>query len=219
LLRSWILRKQARADVDVDALIEKRLVTKSRQTSDELTASNPQARRRQGSKRRLPSKRTGRHDAQTSQTDEDSRPSSASDTPSSDSVVDHNIRRRRVTRTVSGSFKVALRLYRKTLEEERASLGPCYPYSTIFLTDHFCSAADCFTKLGEYVGTKLSYVEFHPPEDMSLESRICVKEGSEEADSLFERVMTMLREARSFPGEPSYRTIEAEIGLRAISEN
>ena len=77
----------------------------------------------------------------------------------------------------------------------------------------------CFAKLGEYIGAKLSYVEFHPPEDMSLESRICVNEGSEEADPLFERILTMLREARIFPGEPSYRTIEAEIGLKAISDD
>jgi hypothetical protein len=192
---------------------------KRRQISSELTASNPQTRHRRGSKRKLPSKRTGRHDAQKSQTNEDSTPSRASDTPGSDSEIDYRIRRRRVTRTVSGSFKVALRLYRKTLEEERASLGPCYPYGIFFLKDNFYSAADCFAKLGEYIGTKLSYVEFHPPEDMSLESRIRVNEGSEEADSMFERVLTILREARSFPGEPSYRTIEAEIGLKAGSEN
>ena len=87
------------------------------------------------------------------------------------------------------------------------------------MNDEFCSAAVCFAKLGEYIGAKLSYVEFHPPEDMSLESRIRVNEGSEEADSMFERVLTMLREARSFPGEPSYRTIEAKIRLKAGSEN
>lgn len=219
MLRSWILRKQARADIDVDALIERRLVTKRRQKSGETTASNPQTRHQQGSKRTLPSKRAGQRDAQTSQTDEDSAPSRASDAPSSDSEIDHRIRRRRVTRKASGSFEVALRLYRKTLEEEHASLGPCYPYGTVFLNDEFCSAAVCFAKLGEYIGAQLSYVEFHPPEDMSLESRIRVNEGSEEADSMFEGVLTMLRKARSFPGEPSYRTIEAEIGLKALSEN
>ena len=218
-MRSWILRKKARADIDVDALIEKRLVTKRRRISGELTASDPPTPHRRGSKRKILSKRTGRRDARTSQTDEDSAPSRASDAPGSDSEIDHRIRRRRVTREVSGSFKVALRLYRKTLEEERASLGPCCPYGTVFLNDEFCSAAVCFAKLGEYIGAKLSYVEFHPPEDMSLESRICVNEGSEEADPLFERILTMLREARIFPGEPSYRTIEAEIGLKAISDD
>lgn len=117
MLRSWILRKQARADIDVNALIERRFVTNRRQKSGETTASNPQTRHRRGSKRTLPSKRAGQRDAQTSQTDEDSAPPRESDALSSHSEIDHRIRRRRVTRKASGSFEVALRLYRITLEE------------------------------------------------------------------------------------------------------
>lgn len=136
---------------------------------------------------------------------------------SDDVVIGRNKRRRRKPDKANSCFRIALRLYSKTEADECAVIGPCRSHGIMFLNDKISSAATCFTKLGECTGLKITYIEFHPPEDMSIKAKIRIDQGSEEADDEWESVVAIFRAARKFSGEPSYRTIETEIGVVARS--
>lgn len=140
--------------------------------------------------------------------------SPASDAP----LVNHRTRRRTRFKRASQPFRVAVRLYRTNSLEHPKESEPTYSYGTLFLDDDDSTAAECFAHIDQHTGTACTYIEFHPPEDMSLEGRIRIDPYAEEADEVYKRVMTMFREACKFPGEPSYRTVEAEIGVSTARE-
>ncbi|KAF3048743.1 hypothetical protein E8E11_003368 [Didymella keratinophila] len=50
-------------------------------------------------------------------------------------------------------------------------------------------------------------------------NRIRIERDSEEVDKIFDQVVTMLREARKSPGEPSYRTVEVEFGTDKVTDD
>lgn len=114
----------------------------------------------------------------------------------------------------TSGLNIALRLHRRSQPEEVEINGPCCSYGTMFLNDDTKSIAECFNKVEEHAHLKVTYIEFHPPEDMTLEGRIRINKGLEEADKTWKRVVTILQGARKFPAEPSYRTVETEIGVK-----
>ncbi|KAF9697244.1 hypothetical protein EKO04_004786 [Ascochyta lentis] len=223
-LRNLILSKRARPDIDISALIEKR-----HKDANLKIFSNPQSDHTdtRPSKARKKLKETANEGEGTersrkvSLTEENSSLTEAvgaSSSASEDSVVDHSARRDIRAKSASGSFQAALRLYRKCLPDELEYSKPSHFYGTSFLTDDLNSADKCFASICQHIDMDCTYMEFHPPEDMSLEGSIRIDRRSHSAEVTFQRVATMLREARKFPGEPSYRTIEVEVGSDILSE-
>lgn len=222
-LRNLILSKRARPDIDVDAFIEKRHKDANLKIFNKPDPGHPQTSKSTTESRRKSAKSGGkvRSSRQILLTDESSDLSETagdSGAESEYSIVRPTARRRVKASNTSVSFQVALRLFRKTSPEELSSTGPCHSYGTVFIDEKIDLAAHCFAHIDLHTDTKCAYIEFHPPEDMSLRSRIRIDRDSEEADETFEQVITMLREARKFPGEPSYRTVEVEIGTETMSE-
>lgn len=222
-LRSLILSKRAKPDIDIDALIEKRHKDPNLKIFNKPDPGHSQTSKSKTKSRRKSAKSGGkvRSSRQILLTDENfdlSETAGDSGAESEDSIVRPTARRRVKALNTSLSFQVALRLFRKISPEELLSTGPCYSYGTVFIDEKIDLAAHCFAYIDLHTDTRCAYIECHPPEDMSLRSRIRIDRDSEEADKTFEQVITMLREARKFPGEPSYRTVEVEIGTKTMSE-
>lgn len=219
-LRSLILSKHARPNVDVDALIEKRHKDAKLKIFRKPSSKSPEARKKTTKAKQTDTKtyERVRGKRQVTLTDESSELSGVASSDSDDSVVDHSARKCRQSRSTQGSFKVALRLYRQASPEEVPSIGFCFSYDTTFIDDKLKSSVELFDYISQHTEEECRYLEFHPPEDMSLEGRIRIDRDSGIADDTFQRVMTMLRKARSFGGEPSYRTIEVEVGVRGRND-
>lgn len=215
-LRALILSKSARPGVDIEALIEKRHrdAVRLKCNQPHSSGATTQRKKSRGRDSGLSVAKRRRRVLVGSYFSVESSSSSESE----DSVVVHTTKRRTGYKKASMPFKVALRIYRKAGPNEIRQIGPCRSYKTIFLTDGVDSADDFFAYLRQSTDADCTHAEFHPPEDMSLEGRIRVVRGSEEANNTFQRVLTMLRDAQTFPGGPTYRTIEVEVGHGTGSE-
>jgi hypothetical protein len=222
-LRDLILSKRARPGIDINALIEKRhkdanLKIFNKSQSDRIEERKTKPTRKPTRTTTGGGKAGGSLPVRSTDESSDlSEIGSISDFDYEDSVISM-ARSRARTKDASDSFKVALRLYRKATAEELSCIGPCHSYGTMFLTSDLKSPDECFAHICQNIDMKCTYIEFHPPEDMSLEGRIRINQGSEEAEYTFQRIMSMLREARKFPGEPSYRTVEVEVGIDTTSD-
>lgn len=218
-LRSLILSKRARPDIDIDALVEKRHKDATLKIFNKPQLGHLEARQRKSNTKPIRSK-SGEgvgNRQQVSLTDQDSELTEVLDASSSDSedpVISRSARG--WNKAKSEPFQVALRLYRKTSSEEPQHIGPCYFYGTTFLVDDLDTLEKCFAHICHYVGANCTYMEFHLPEDMSLEGRIRIDRRFSVAKATFQRVLNMLQGARKFPGEPSYRTVEVEIGAGTL---
>lgn len=217
-LRAVILAKKPCPNVDVDALIEKR-----HQDAKRLRVKNPSSRfaAKQGAKALRNHTGVGKiqRDRQLSLRDHSSSLSTLTSTPdhdsgSEDSVVGHNARRRGDSNRGDDTFNVALRLFRKAAPEEVPKVGPCHSYGTTFLSlpGDLRSSDACFSHVCEKTKMDCRYMDFHLSEDMSPEGRIRIYRMSRQAEATFREVLNVLRNARKLPGEPSYRTIEVEVG-------
>lgn len=222
-LRKLILSKHAKPGTDFNALIEKTHKDANLKIFKNTGSGDPQTRTRTTKPRRKRTKgsRTVRNNRKVSLTDESSDFSEAagdSTVESEDSVVRPSARRRVKAQGASAPFEVALRLFRATSSGERSTTGPSTSYGIMFVDNSIDSAARCFNLVDQQTKTSCVYIEFHPPEDMSLQNRIRIERDSEEADEVFEEVVTMLRGARKFPGEPSYRTVEVIFGADTVAD-
>lgn len=209
-LRNLILNKNARSNVDVDALIEKRHQDARLKVFSKAEPDNFELRKRK-IKEDIPKRKTGDTMGgswQVSITDSSSE-SSDSDAPLVKPKGPRRPKNKTKPKSTGQPDQVALRIYRTT----DSDCGPSHSYGTIFLDNDSDTAAECFARIRQHTSADCTYIVFYPPEDMSLEGRIRIDLNSKEADDTFERMMTMFREARKFPGEPSYRTIEVEIGI------
>ncbi|KAJ8112046.1 hypothetical protein OPT61_g5499 [Boeremia exigua] len=220
-LRNLILSKQARPGTDVDALIEKRHKNskiKIFRKAGPDRAKSLKGETREETRSEKAGDDLGEH-RQTILADVDSEPFDAMEATSSDSdapLINHHVRRRARIKAASQRFQVALRLYRPTASDESQRGKSCHSYRTILLDNKNETVGECFARVRRHINRDCTYIEFHPPEDMSLEGRIRIDCDSLEADNTFGRVMSMFREARRFPGEPSYRTVEVEIGFGTL---
>lgn len=210
-----ILSKHARPGTDFDALIEKRgkeARFKIFRKHDFGNASPNTNASRSGCKS---AKSNGRAQGgrQVSLTDKSSDLLETGGDSAEDSVIRPAARRRVKTKNTDASFRVALRLFRAIPSGRRSSVQLLKPYGHVFIDNSIDSAARCFHHVDQQIRTRCTHIEFHPPEDMSLQNKIRIERDSEEADKIFDQVITMLREARKFPGEPSYRTVEVEFGV------
>lgn len=213
-LRNIVLSKHARLNIDIEALIEKR-----HQDAKLKIFSNPSPGDLQPNKesmKRTTTMTSNRRNRQVSLSPDLSETGVYSGSDSDGSVFQRSARRRSKAKSKKEPFKVALRLYRQASSEEVPRTGFCCSFGTIFFDHGSTTSNELFTYICQHTKTNCSYLEFHPPEDMSLEGRIRVDRGSESADDTFQSIMTMLREAPKFGGEPSYRTVEVEVGVAGI---
>lgn len=120
---------------------------------------------------------------------------------------------------MSAAFRVALRLCSAALSEERSAVGLPKPHGNFSVDNSIDSAERCFDLVGQQTRTRCTYTEFHPHEDMSLQSRIHIEQDSEDADDIFEQTVVMLREARRFRGEPLYRPVKIEFGVDTVTDD
>jgi hypothetical protein len=219
-LRNLILSKHVRAGTDFNALIEKRHKDANLKIFNNANHGDAQTRTRTTKRRRKSTKGSAisRDSRQISLTDESFEPSEILG-DSEDSVIRTAERRQVKAKRTGAPLRVALRLCHATSSGERSSVELSKPYGNFFIDNTFDSAARCFDHVDQQTGTRCTYIEFHPPEDMSLQNRIRIERNSEQADKIFDQVVTMLREARKFPGEPSYRTVEVESGADKATDD
>jgi hypothetical protein len=223
-LRKLIFSKNARPSTDFNALIEKRhrdanlKIFKNANPGDAQTRTNTTKPKR----KRAESSGRARSSRQVSLTDESS---DLSETPddstmdSEDSIVRPAARGRVKAKSTSAPFRVALRLCRAISSAERSTIELLKPYDSVFIDDSIDSVARCFDLVDRQIETRCTHIKFHPPEDISLQNRICIERDSEKADKIFEQVVTMMRNARNFPGEPSYRTVEVEFWAGKVMDD
>lgn len=166
-------------------------------------------------KRVLPSSAKGAHHASFDDCFGEKDPASGSE--SEDSVIGTTTRRRAFLDTSSSltAFtRVELRLYRKLTSTPDDGYGPVFPYGPMMLTSDCATAHDCFNRICEKIQTDCSFMVFQLPEDMQgVVGGIRVNRGSGDAEVIFQRVLEIFRQAKRFPGEPQYRSIEVEVGL------
>jgi hypothetical protein len=219
-----ILSRHARPGIDLNTLIEKKHKDANLRVFQASDLGHPHAHNRTTTSR-LTSAKTGnrvRNSQQLSLTDENLdflKTAGDSAVGSQDSAVRPATRKRVKAKSTSASFEVGLHLFHSTSPEGFPTTGPFPSYGIVFIDDDTCSAAHCFTHIDQHIKTGCAYIEFHPPEDMTLESRIRIDTDTEEAEETFERVVTMLREAQKFPDELSYRAPEVEIVTDRITGN
>jgi hypothetical protein len=136
--------------------------------------------------------------------------------PLDESMVRTNTRKQAITETDStyiGFSHVQLRLYRKTKLSFAGTNSPVLAFGSIFLKLDGTTSHDCFHRVCERISTDCSFMVFHFPEDMYQVGSIRLDRGSAVSDATFQRVLGIFRNARKFPGDPQYRSLEVEIGL------
>jgi hypothetical protein len=135
---------------------------------------------------------------------------------SEDSIMGATTRQRAFLETENshkGFASVQLRLYRKTKPNLLGTNGPVFAYEPLFIGSDCTTAYDCFNSVCEQIATDCSFMIFELPEDMSQNGSVRLDRGSSNAETTFQRVRSVFRRAKRFPGNPQYRSVEVEIGL------
>jgi hypothetical protein len=214
-LRQLILAKNARPDIDIQALIEKRHKD-AEQKVFRATASSAPA---------TPAGLAPTSDGEESRQNQiasvrrynsGNRVRRVIDSDSENSVSGTTTRKqahRETENSYTGYFSVELRLYRKTDHTQSGANGPVLPNGPWFLTSDCITSHDCFARICKEIGTDCSFMIFRLPEDMSHESRMRIDRGSDNSEVAFQRVLDIFRKSKSFPGEPQYHSVEVEVGL------
>ncbi|KAH3981000.1 hypothetical protein HBH51_050050 [Parastagonospora nodorum] len=139
------------------------------------------------------------------------------DNSSSDDCVMRAPKRQQVIMETHSSYigfsHVQLRLYRKTKLSSAGTNGPVLAFGSMFLKLDGTTSHDCFHRVCERISTDCNFMVFHFPEDMYQAGSIRLDRGSADSDATFQRVLSIFRTARKFPGDPQYRSLEVEVGL------
>lgn len=184
-LRKLILSKRLKPETNIEALIEKR------HGDDQSTQS--------GARRRQHSGRTGEEADATEDTQ---------DTDSDDSVLGATTRRRAFA-SRSSFTTIGLRLYRRALGGSSATIA----YGPMLLPPECTTSDDCFDRIRELFSIDCSVLVFELPEDMSDEDQICVGQNSHEGEEAFQKLREIFRNAKKYPGEPRYHSVEVRVEL------
>ncbi|EAT84444.2 hypothetical protein SNOG_08168 [Parastagonospora nodorum SN15] len=133
-----------------------------------------------------------------------------------DSVMGATRRQQTIMETDSsyiGFSHVQLRLYRKIKLGFSGTNGPVFAFGSMLLKLDGTTSHDCFHRVCERISTDCNLMVFHFPEDMYQAGSIRLDRGSADSDATFQRVLSIFRNARKFPGDPQYRSLEVEVGL------
>jgi hypothetical protein len=133
-----------------------------------------------------------------------------------DSVIGASTRQSSFQETSNASLgfsRVELRLYSVRSFTAPDDSGSVNSFGAMFLTHDCTTAHDCFTRICDTIETDCNFMVFRLPEDMSREGSLRVNRRSTDAETVFQRVLEKFREAKKFPGEPQYRSVEVEIGV------
>ncbi|KAF2267959.1 hypothetical protein CC78DRAFT_613653 [Lojkania enalia] len=208
-LRNMILSKQARPDVDVDGLINKkgeRHISRSSKPAPATPQNKPSGKGCSGKAPKLTSDRvrgTGSPSA--------SHEYISSNSPTS--VIGARTRGKQVQRDAPensdrnpGYFQMELRLYRAS----SLASGHISPRGSLLLTDDYTSD-ECFSAISDEIQSDCSWIIFQLPEDMSENATIRVERGTRGSEAMFQRVLNIFRESPLYQGAP--RACEVECGL------
>jgi hypothetical protein len=196
-LRRIILAKSARADVDIQALIEKthrdarQKVFRTTSSGTTTPAEKPVASDKNESRQS--------QEAPVCRLQNGGQFRKVIDSDSEDSVIGTTTRRQAIRETATSQKSydsVELRLYRKTNPTRPDPNGPVLPYGPCFLTSDCITSHDCFARICEEIGTDCSFMIFRLPEDMSHESSIRIDRGSGNSEVLFQRVLDIFGRRR-----------------------
>lgn len=127
---------------------------------------------------------------------------------SDDSVIGPTTRQHDHDSSHVGFSHVQLRLYRKI-----DLSPPVLAFGSMFLKLYGTTSHDWFNLVCERISTNCSFMVFQFPEDMYQAGSIRLDRGSGDSDATYQRVHGIFRNARRFPGDPQYRSLEVEVGL------
>jgi hypothetical protein len=212
-LRRLILAKRLTATTDIQALIEKRhkdANLKMFNSSKNSVKHKPTRQTSPGGTRPSQSPRDTPHSSMTNE---------KTGSNSEDSVMGATTRQRAfVTASPNVNFSsVELRLYRR-VKASRPNELVVISYGSFFLTPDCTTAHDCFNRVCQQISTDCSFMIFQLPEDMSLKGSMQLQRGSGDAQTNFQVLLDIFSEAKKFPGEPQYRSVEVEVGLDMLLE-
>lgn len=130
------------------------------------------------------------------------------DSDSGNSVIGTTTRRR--ARASSSAFTtVELCLYCRAL----GGTGATMAYGSLMLPPECATLENCFGRINGKFSVDCSALVFELPVDMSYEGDLRVDRNSHDGEAQFERLREIFRNAKRYPGEPQYHSIEVRVEL------